>query len=740
MPDSNIVLDYEIRNSRVTITHCNRDATGEVIIPEMIEGFPVKSIDLYAFYKCTQISNFILPDSITYIGSNAFYGCNGITELVIPDNVTGSVFSAASYCENLEDVYIGEKLSGLGSRAFFQCPKIANIYISASNASMRSVNGVVYSKDETKLIKLPHARSGSFEIPESVTNFDYNSFSDCALVSEVVIGPNLTNIPDSPFNNCHSLNQITVHPDNPNYASIDGVLFNKSLSKLIRYPLNRQGHYNVPHGVTDLRSAFSSCAKLTSITLPEGITEISGFASCKLLSSIDIPEGVTTIGSYTFIECTNLESITLPNSLTQIRGVAFVGCEKLKSIHIPKNVSFIDTVVFGHNYDLMEITVDPDNTFYTAIDNVLFNTDQTELLACPVTKSGEYIIPESVKTIRNYAFYGCKDIIHISLPENLELVENSAFFGCSSLQRLEIPKLTVIEENVVDACSSLISITVDPENPYYASLDGVLFDKSLETLHRYPPGKSGVYKIPSSTITIDDYAFSYAKNLMTITIGESVEKVNSTAFYRCSKLERVIFAKLINYHNGSLVFANNSGNLLILYPASIPNFPVSAFAKTTWESTMRPMTPYEEWAFLQEESDAYPTSELLPSANVDHDLSNNFSEYVFETNLFEPDSTSGFTIQPTSTIGAGKLIVDFNLSEATTAYDFELQVSNSLRGPWETVSAFIPQGPDMGIVRVSGPDASSVHLEALGGGIFHIAESIAQSDEAFFARLAVSQN
>ena len=157
-------------------------------------------------------------------------------------------------------------------------------------------------------------------------------------------------IGDGAFYGCSSLQSINVSDDNPNYTSVDGILFNKQLSTIIKFPQGGSIEvYNIPNNVTTIGDdAFRNCSALKSIKIPNSVTAIEkgAFGGCSSLQSIDIPNSITTIGIYAFCGCWRLESIDIPNSVTTIGDRAFMGCSSLQSIDIPDSITTIGIYAF----------------------------------------------------------------------------------------------------------------------------------------------------------------------------------------------------------------------------------------------------------------------------------------------------------------------------------------------------------------------------------------------------------
>ncbi|MBQ8393935.1 MAG: leucine-rich repeat protein [Clostridia bacterium] len=181
-----------------------------------------------------------------------------------------------------------------------------------------------------------------------------------------------------------SLEYIGVDPNNPNYKSVDGVLYSKDGKSLVRYPTNKiDESFAIPDGVTFIHPlAFERCEKLKSITIPDGVTSIgigafsevislesivipdtvkkierAAFYKCNSLKSVTLPNGIETIHFNTFAFCTSLEHIEFPNSLKVIESWAFEDCSSLKSIVIPNSVTSIGVGAFDECTSLEGVVI-----------------------------------------------------------------------------------------------------------------------------------------------------------------------------------------------------------------------------------------------------------------------------------------------------------------------------------------------------------------------------------------------
>ena len=236
------------------------------------------------------------------------------------------------------------------------------------------------------------------------------------------------------------------------------------------------------------------------------------------IKSVIIENSVTSVGDSAFEYCTNLTSVKIPNSVTSIGDYAFDGCTSLTSVTIPNSVTSIGLGAFSDCTSLTSIEVSDNNKNYASVDGVLFNKDKSELITYPAGKAdSEYVIPNSVTNIGDFAFYGCTSLTIVTIPNSVISILLGTF----------------------DDCTSLTSIDVEKDNPTYLSQDGVLFNKDKSELITYPAGKTdSTYIIPDG-VTIIAYAFDSCKNLTRVTIPNSVTNIGNGAFEDCTSLTSI---------------------------------------------------------------------------------------------------------------------------------------------------------------------------------------------------------
>ena len=303
-------LTYSISDGKVTITDCYESASGELVIPNTIEGYPVTGIGYRAFYSCTSLTSVTIPDSVSSIGDWAFSYCTGLTSVTIPNSVTSIGEYAFSVCDSLSSVTIPDSVTSIGAGAF-----CSGIIVSENNPSYSSdTYGVLFNKGQTLLIKAPEGISGAYTIPDSVTSIENNAFSRCTNLTSVMIPDGVTSIGKYAFSTCKNLTGVTI-PD-----SVTGT-----------------GEY-----------AFCYCYRLTSVTIPDSVTSIGEyvFSDCKSLTDVTIPDSVTSIGKEAFSNCKGLTGVTIPDSVTSIGEYAFFSCDNLADISFTGNAPRFGASVF----------------------------------------------------------------------------------------------------------------------------------------------------------------------------------------------------------------------------------------------------------------------------------------------------------------------------------------------------------------------------------------------------------
>ena len=264
----------------------------------------VKEIGYAAFSECAGLVSVKIPDNVTKIGDSAFINCANLTkidvtagnkyyssangvlfnkdksELIcypagiknvgysIPDGVTVIRDRAFNKCLSLNSITIPKSVQDIETYSFFGCTSLEAINVAASNKNYADVNGILFSKDKTKIVCYPaNKKNMSYSIPVSVKVVGVAAFRDCIYLKGITIPDSVTNIEHHAFSNCKSLKSITI-PDSITAIEMATFIDCASLTGV-----------KIPDSVRSIRSgAFSNCTSLTKITIPAGVKTIADSA------------------------------------------------------------------------------------------------------------------------------------------------------------------------------------------------------------------------------------------------------------------------------------------------------------------------------------------------------------------------------------------------------------------------------------------------------------------------------
>jgi len=262
----------------------------------------ISTIKAGTFMNCSHLKAITIPNSVTVIEERAFKGI-GATYFPIGGNVTTIGKEAFAFCVSLQTVNLGSNVKNIASDAFCDCSSLTEYLVDNSNRYFTAVEGVLYSKDKTRIVAYPHSlKNEEYTVPSTVTA-----------------------IPANVFDGNHYLTSINVDSNNKNFASVGGVLYNKNKTKLQIFPTGKSGAYTVPSTTQTIAdSAFYLCDGLTRVTIPNSVTKIGKycFYGCAYLNYVRIGNEVETIESHTFDNCSQLETLDLGKKVHYIKDNA----------------------------------------------------------------------------------------------------------------------------------------------------------------------------------------------------------------------------------------------------------------------------------------------------------------------------------------------------------------------------------------------------------------------------------
>jgi len=419
-------FDTSTKNASVTYRGSSYSSysngySGNVVIPSSViynaETYSVTSIGNDAFHGCTGLTSVTIPNSVTSIGNYAFQNCSSLTSIEIPNRVTSIGKSAFGGCSGLTSVMIPNSVTSIGDNAFSGCSGLTSV-----------------------------------TIPNSVTNIGNYAFQNCSSLTSIEIPNSVTSIGDFAFGWCTGLTSVTI----PNSVI--------SIGKEAFRDCRALNTVEIPNSVTSIgERAFLECTGLTSIEIPNSVTSIGewAFYYCTGLTSVTIGNSVTSIGLSAFSGCSGLTSVTIPNSVTSIGSSAFEYCRGLTSVTIGNSVTSIGSWAFNECSGLTKVNITDIaawcNIAFSSIgSNPLYYAKHLYVNDVEVT---DLVIPNSVTSIRKYAFYNCSGLTSVTIPNSVTSIGNWAFFSCRGLTSVTIGNsVTSIGAAAFFDCPSLTDI------------------------------------------------------------------------------------------------------------------------------------------------------------------------------------------------------------------------------------------------------------------------------------------
>jgi len=492
-----------------------------ITLPSDYEGKNY-SIGRRAFYDCDSLTSVTIPEGVTSIGDYAFYDCDdALTSITISKSVTKIGESAFHWCSALTEVNYNGTIAdwcGISFGNYSANPLYyGHLYIDGEEVKDLVIpSGVTAIKDYAF-----YNCDGltSITIPESVTSIGDEAFYDCNALTSITLPKSLTSIGEDAFYKCKNLwvviNKsdltITVGSDDNGYVAYYARIITDSESKVKTV----DDYIFYSDGYTVELIAYISDE--TSITLPsdyEGKNYKIGykaFYDCDSLTSVTIPEGVTEIGEGAFRSCSALTSITLPEGLTSIGYAAFSGTAFSNT-----ESNWEDGVLYIGDY-LIDAESDISGGYTVKAGTTLIGTHAFQ--SCDALTS--IIIPEGVTSIGNYAFRDCSALTSITLPKGLTSIGDEAFRSCSALTEVNY------NGTIADWCG--ISFGDDEANPLYYAKHLYIDGEEVKDL-----------VIPSGVTAINNYAFYNCDGLTSVTLSEGLTSIGNNAFRSCSALTSII--------------------------------------------------------------------------------------------------------------------------------------------------------------------------------------------------------
>lgn len=559
-----------------------------------------KSVGKGAFNSCISLGKLTIGNSVEIIGEQAFANCS-LIDITIPNSVKTIENKAFESNKSLQIITVGNSVTEIGATVFANCPNLTTVNLGTSVKKIEDgafgLNTIVYVvsdnqfgvyyplyfnggdiryilDEESAYLTIEQVNNNvqTLDVPETitigaktlpVTNITERAFANCKKLKSLSISKSVKEIAERAFANCSSLDSIGVDVANPDFLSVDGVLYNFAAvsSTIVNcFPPAKAGSYMIPaHTKAIGGSAFMNCAKLTELDIPSNVDSITAnaFVNCesitklsyntayigtlfsgkKKLATLIVGDLVENVAENAFSGCSGLTSVTIPDEIGTIGAKSFDGCKKLV-------YNKFDSAVYLGNatnpYVVLMNVVSKDKTDKCDIHNQTKLVYMNAFANCK--KLTTVSIPDGVRKIDDAAFSGCGELTSVTMTNSVFEIGNNAFSGCAKLTDIAISdSITIIGANAFKDCSKL----------KYNQLDSVLYLGNSENKYVMLVSAKSKDEIERCAISetariIYDNAFDGCKKLSEISIPNSVVSIGKSAFKGCDTLDNVVIPNTIS--------------------------------------------------------------------------------------------------------------------------------------------------------------------------------------------------
>ena len=406
-----------------SVSGCDTEATGAIVIPEEHAGLPVKSIGVSAFKDCKNITSVYIPDTVEYIRNYAFYNCTSLKAIQLPSSIKQICGTRSSFsnCKALEGVYINDLAAW------------CNIDFPSYTCNPLYTGAGLYLWGE--LVE-------DLVIPEYVTTLKPCTFSKYQFLKSVTFHEDIEEIGERAFFSCTNLAEIDIPgvPVKIRKEAFKNTGYYKDTNNWEEEMLYIDGHL------------IESESDSKEITLKNGTVTVADYAFYAAPATVEVlylPDSLVRIGDYSFLGVCGLKEIFFGRYLQYIGAHAFEGTYELDELNLndrlisigdyafaysgfykvffPHSLTEFNPTAFSNTENISVIMCSVNNPAFVAENNVLFTKDKSKLLLASKNPTEDYVVPEETKVIEDYAFMLLDENISVTLHDNLERIGKDAF-------------------------------------------------------------------------------------------------------------------------------------------------------------------------------------------------------------------------------------------------------------------------------------------------------------------------
>lgn len=524
----------------------------------------VRIIGEEAFSNCISLKHIIIPSSTAKIWASAFAGCTLLNSIILPYGITTISTCMFSGCTSLEYIKIPDSVIEIEDRAFENCSSLKAINLpnniesigSGCFSGCTSLTSFVIPNNITEIDECMFENCTSLKsiiIPTTTMSIGYKAFCGCKSLKSISIPENMTEIGAFAFDGCISLCSIKI----PNNVKVGTGVFNhcdKNLQIYSDFLTCKEGFvttYNnillsylgndtniiIPNSVTKIwGDIFRDCKLVQSVIIPYGIKKIGDymFSGCSSLKSINIPNTVKEIGKFAFRDCVSLKMIEIPDSIEKIELSAFYGCTSLKTVVLPCSGNRVElgSSIFEKCSSLRSIII-PDN-----VEKIGFDAFR-DCVSLQTIKIGN-----GIKEIPSWTFKGCSSLEALYIPNNVNKIGSMAFYDCFNLKFMRLPDNVTIEGSALTNCNKELQLdcsSLEIVNGLVLANNRTLVISCLDNIINVV--------IPDGVIKIESGAFWGCSKIESIYISMGCKEIGCGAFYGCTQLKKIFIPSSITEWN-----------------------------------------------------------------------------------------------------------------------------------------------------------------------------------------------